>query len=153
MQQSTEKTVISLIKPGSRAMYAAIAAIVVAAIAVSVPERGVSAAGALISAICILAACYEERWVFDYRRETASFKNGFLFLAKHRSFHFREISAVHIERFAKGFAKAAWARVSLELMSGERLIIECAAEKKSTGLISTAESLGTFFQSYRKQAT
>lgn len=62
-------------------------------------------AGLCLSAISLLGALYDERWLFDATHGEIHYWEGFFPLRKFQKWHFSKISKINISRFMKGLTE------------------------------------------------
>jgi hypothetical protein len=138
---------ISLISTRMRVLYGVIASVIVLSAVVTVPEYGFSPVEAIVIALCVLAACYEERWSLDDTARTVSFRLGLVFLAKTKKIPVDDIAEIRIETFEKGFRKTSWTRVSIAFDDGRiPLVVETMPTKKAAKLTAFAERIRGLLQ-------
>lgn len=138
---------IDLVSPILRATNAVIFAVIGLSQILAAAGEGISVAGMLLLVITALGALLEERWVFNLKSETASFRFGLLFAAHKRTIPFNEITAVEFDDFEKGFNKQQWTRIVMRVTSGKDEIIDTVNRKRALKLIEKAERLAEFFKS------
>ena len=123
-----------------RVLYGAIASIIVLSAVFTYPEYGFSLVEAIVIALCVLAACYEERWSFDETERTVSFRIGLIFLAKTKKIACADMAELRVETFEKGFRKKSWTRVSIVFDDNRNpLVVETMPTKKAAKLTAFAE--------------
>ncbi len=64
--------------------------------------QGTNILGLVILALSLLAAIYEETWIFDESTKTVNARTGLLFLAKRHSFAFADVASMELNDFARG---------------------------------------------------
>lgn len=137
-----------------RVLYGAIASVVVLSAVVTYPDYGFSLVEAIVIALCVLAACYEERWSFDETERIVSFRLGLVFFAKTKKIPCSDIAEIRTETFEKGFRKTSWTRVSIVLAGDAAhgakhlnpLVVETMPTKKAAKLTAFAERIRGFLK-------
>jgi hypothetical protein len=149
---------ISLISTRMRILYGIIAATIALSSVVTYPEYGFSVTEAIMIALCVLAACYEERWSISEDSGAVVFRQGLVFLARSKKFPYADIAEVRVETFEKGFRKTSWTRVSIVIKDestidtdggasdGKTIVVETMPTKKAAKLTAFAERIRGFLK-------
>ena len=166
---------IFALPPRTRLGFAAVAAATAASAVVAVDAssaaelaralpRALGPVGNAVLLLAVAAALYEERWTFDPRTRSVSFRFGLVFAARSRSVPFDQVESVAVETFVKGtqpgtgdadgieaeaepeglkrlFRKKKYASLVLYLKDAERLVVETVPSGDRALLERAAEDI------------
>lgn len=138
-----------------RIMAIVIAMVLVAANASGLAEPGwrPSVLGIFFTVVVLVAAFYEERWLFDSQSRTVKARLGLMFLAKKLSYSYDELSAIRVDTFIKGkmdqsvlppedkMPRSALSRLVIDLKDGQSLLLDSVPFRARKRIETAADAL------------